>query len=115
MFFLVYPLVAGPLGVVFAVFLTRSLARRHSYGTSLTIGLAWTVGLFMPLVVRSSFGDIYAPWYLAWMASPPSAEFSKPGLLITVGVAAAASALTALFVNRSEVRAQAALETQSLA
>lgn len=104
MFFLVYHVVAIPPGVVFAVVLARALARRHAAGQAVAIATAWTTGLFTPLVVPASgfFGNVYAPWYLAWTIAPPTPGFSPLGLLVTAGVALAASAATASIVRRGQ-------------
>lgn len=99
---LFYKLYAIPLAFLFAFFLTRRLARRRSSTAARWIALAWTVGLFAPLVIpaQTFFDGIYVPWYLAFLLSPPAPEFSVGALAIAVAVSLSGSAAALFSVKR---------------
>lgn len=96
-----YKLYAIPLAFLFAFFLTRRLARSRSSTAARWIALAWTVGLFAPLVspTRTFFHGIYVPWYLAFLLSPPAPQFSVGALAIAIVVSLTGSA-AALFSGK---------------
>jgi hypothetical protein len=101
-FAMVYKFVAIPIGMPFVFFLTRRLARTHSFSIATGIALAWTTVIFTPLVTpaRSFFDDIYAPWYLALTLTPPAPVFSVGALLATIAVSLASSGLAVLYVQK---------------
>lgn len=99
---LLYKLYAVPVGLVFAFFLTRSLIRKKSSPAAVWITLAWTVGLFTPLVIHSQtfFDSVYTPWYLAFLLSPPAPEFSFGAVCLAAVTSFTASAAALYFCKR---------------
>ncbi|MCC2962158.1 hypothetical protein LK540_17150 [Massilia sp. IC2-278] len=101
MIFLLYQFYAAPIGMLFVFLLTRHLLKSHAPGTVAGIVFVWTMAIFTPLVTpaRSMFPDIYSPWYLALLMSPPAPEFRLAPLVMTVMIALA-SISVAVIVNR---------------
>lgn len=99
---LFYKLYAIPLAFLFAFFLTRRLAKSRSSTAARWIALAWTVGLFAPLVIpaQTFFDGIYVPWYLAFLLSPPTPEFSLGALVIAIVVSLTGSSAALFSVRR---------------
>jgi hypothetical protein len=102
MFILLYKIVAIPAGMLFAFFVARSLLRHRSAPAAMGITLAWTLAIFTPLLTpaHSFFDDIYAPWYLALMATPPTPQVSAGALALTVVLCLASSGVAAGFAKR---------------
>jgi len=101
MIVLFYQYYAVPVGMVFVFLLTRRQLQRHTPSATAGIVFAWTLAIFMPLLTpaRSIFADIYSPWYLALLMSPPAPEFRFAPLIMTV-VIALVSIWVAIVVNR---------------
>ena len=102
MFILLYKIVAIPAGMLFAFFVARSLLRRRSAPAAMGITLAWTVAIFTPLLTpaHSFFDDIYAPWYLALMTTPPTPQVSGGALVLTVALSLVSSAVAVGLARR---------------
>jgi len=101
MIFLLYQFYAAPVGMLFVFILTRRLLKSRAPGAAAGIVFASTMVLFMPLVTpaRSMFPDIYSPWYIGLLMSPPTPEFRLAPLVMTVMIALA-SISVAVVVNR---------------
>ena len=102
MVILLYKMVAIPVGVVVAFYMARRLVRHRSVPAAMGITLAWTVAIFTPLrtPAHSFFDDIYAPWYLALMTTPPTPEFSIGALALTVALSLVSSGIAVAFATR---------------
>lgn len=100
--FLVYPLWGVPLLLGVNFFLTRKLLRGRAPAAAWAMALGVNLLLFAPLVTKAHgfFGDTYAPWYLAYMMSPPSPEFSLQGVVAVVLLSTASSAICILMSKR---------------
>jgi hypothetical protein len=83
-----YQYYAVPAGIVFAFLLTRHLIRSNSSAVAVGITLAWALMIFTPLIIpmQSFFPEFYSPWYLTFLASPPTPQFSLGALVITATV-----------------------------
>jgi hypothetical protein len=94
-----YKFVAIPAGAVFAFVLTQRLLRKHTSLAAAGIALAWTVAVFTPLVTpaQTFFEEMYAPWYLALMITPPAPQFSLGALVTAIVVALVSSGLAVSF------------------
>lgn len=101
MIVLFYQFYAVPVGMLFIFLLSRRLLKNRAASVTAGIVFAWTMVIFMPLVTpaRSIFSDIYSPWYLALLLSPPQPEFRLAPLIMTV-VISLASIAVAVIVNR---------------
>ena len=97
-----YKFFAIPAGLVFAFVLTRRLLGKHTALPAVGIALAWTVALFTPLVTpaQSFFDDLYAPWYLALMITPPAPQFSFGAFIIAIVVSLASGGFAVAVAKR---------------
>jgi hypothetical protein len=101
-FILFYKIAAIPLGIAVAFYMARRMVRHRPAPAAMGITLAWIVAIFTPLrtPARSFFDDIYAPWYLALMTTPPTPEFSIGGLALTVLLSLASSGAAVAIARR---------------
>jgi len=99
MIVLFYRFYAVPLGVLFIFLLTRRLLKRHTPRTTAGIVFAWTMAIFMPLLTpaRSIFSDIYSPWYLALLMTPPAPEFRIAPLVMSIVIASVSIWVAVIF------------------
>lgn len=97
-----YEYYAAPVGVIFAFLLTRRLVRGMSSGAAVRITLAWTLMIFTPLVIpmHNFFPEFYAPWYVTFIASPPTPQFSLIALVITTVVSLVGSWVAVIVDSR---------------
>jgi hypothetical protein len=97
-----YEYYAAPVDVIFAFLLTRGLSRGMSSVAAVRVTLALTLVIFTPLVIpmHNFFPEFYAPWYLTFIAFPPTPQFSLMALVITTIVSLVGS-WVAVIVDRS--------------
>lgn len=96
--FLVYPIWGFPGLIIFNYFLTKKLCKTHSGISAGVMAFFISAILFMPLAIpaQSFFSEIYVPWYLSLLMTPPSPEFSLLGFGVTALLSLVTSTLFTL-------------------